>query len=553
MSKDQILFCPLGGSGEIGMNLNLYAYGGEDNTKWIAIDMGVTFADDTIPGIDLIYPDPGFLIDKKKDLLGLVLTHAHEDHIGAVAIIWPKLKCKIFATPFTATLLKEKFKEKKIDITNYLNVVQLNGKINLGPFEIDFITLTHSIPEPNALSIKTPGGIVLHSGDWKCDPNPLVGEKINENKLKAIGDKNVLAMVCDSTNVDNEGRAGSELDVRESLLKIISNLKKKVIVTSFASNVARMETIFYCAKKTNRQISLVGRSMNRIYKAARQCGYLQNLIEPVDPREAKRISRDKIIYLCTGSQGEPMGAMKRIVTGIHPDVYIDKDDSVIFSSKIIPGNEKKLYSMHNEIVKRGIELITEENSFVHVSGHPNREDLKDMYKWIKPKSVIPVHGEHRHMIEQAKFAKEMQVPHSIQIENGDILRIYPGDKPVVIDKAPTGRMYLDGLIGIKEDSNSLKERKNLSANGYLEVTLIVSNSGKIKKPIISFRGIPEDEMTDSLIFDIEDEVVNMCRTFSLQSKKQESNLVENLKQTCRKIVRERTGKKPYTTINIARI
>ena len=314
-----------------------------------------------------------------------------------------------------------------------------------------------------------------------------------------------------------------------------------------------METIFYCAQKTNRQISLVGRSMNRIYKAARQCGYLQNLIEPVDPRDAKKMSREKIIYLCTGSQGEPMGAMKRIASGIHPDVYIDKDDSVIFSSKIIPGNEKKLYSMHNEIVKRGIELITEENSFVHVSGHPNREDLKDMYKWIKPKSVIPVHGEHRHMIEQAKFAKEMQVPHSIQIENGDILRIYPGDKPEVIDKAPTGRMYLDGLIGIKEDSNSLKERRNLGANGYLEVTLIVSNSGKIKKPMVSFRGIPEDEMSDSLVFDIEDEVVNLCRTFSLQSKKQESNLIESLKQTCRKIVRDRTGKKPYTTINIARI
>ncbi len=553
MSKEQILFCPLGGSGEIGMNLNLYSYGNEDDSKWIAVDMGVSFADDTIPGIDLIYPDPGFLIDKKNDLLGLILTHAHEDHIGAVSIIWPHLKCKIFATPFTATLLKEKFKEKKIDITKYLNIVQLNSQIKLGPFEIDFITLTHSIPEPNALSIKTPLGIVLHSGDWKCDPNPLVGEKINEKKLRAIGEQDVLAMVCDSTNVINEGRAGSELDVRESLLKIISNLKKKVVVTSFASNVARMETIFYCAQKTNRQISLVGRSMNRIYKAARQCGYLQNLMEPIDPRDAKKISREKIIYLCTGSQGEPMGAMKRIITDIHPDVHIDKDDTIIFSSKIIPGNEKKLYSMHNEIVKKGIELITEENSFVHVSGHPNREDLKDMYKWIKPKSVIPVHGEHRHMIEQAKFAKEMQVPHSIQIENGDILRIYPGDKPEVIDKAPTGRMYLDGSIGIKEDTNSLKERKSLAANGYLEVTLIVSDNGKIKKPMVSFKGIPEDDMSDNLVFDIEDEVVSICRTFSLQSKKQETNLIETLKQTCRKIVRDRTGKKPYTTINIARI
>ena len=553
MNKEQLLFCPLGGSGEIGMNLNLYAYGKEENQKWIAVDMGVTFADDSIPGVDLIYPDPSFLLDKKKDLLGLVLTHAHEDHIGAITIIWPELKCKIFATPFTATLIKEKFKEKKIDITDYLKIVPLNSKINLGPFEIDFITLTHSIPEPNGLSIKTPAGIILHSGDWKCDPNPLVGERINDAKLKSIGNQDVLAMICDSTNVISEGRAGSESDVRESLVKIISNLKKKIIVTSFASNVARMETIFYCAKKTNRQISLVGRSMHRIYKAAKQCGYLQNIIEPVDPRDAKNISREKIIYLCTGSQGEPMGAMRRISSGIHPDVYLDKGDTVIFSSKIIPGNEKKLYAMHNEIVKKGVEIITEENSFVHVSGHPNREDLKDMYNWIKPRCVIPVHGEHRHMIEQAKFAKEMQVPHSVQVENGDIVRIFPGDKPVIIDKAQSGRMYLDGSIGVREDSSSIKERKNLAANGYLEVTLIVSNNGKIKKPIISFKGIPEDETLDAFVFDIEDEVTNMCRTFSLQNKKQEINLIEALKQTCKKIIRNKTGKKPYTTIKIARI
>jgi ribonuclease J len=553
MNKEQILFCPLGGSGEIGMNLNLYAYGKEDNEKWIAVDMGVTFADDSIPGVDLIYPDPSFLLGKKKDLLGIVLTHAHEDHIGAVAIIWPKLRCKIYATPFTAALLREKFKEKKIDISNYLNIVQLNSKINLGPFEIDFITLTHSIPEPNGLCIKTPSGIVLHSGDWKCDPNPLVGEKIDEKKLKEIGKQDVLAMICDSTNVINEGRAGSELDVRESLLKIISKLKKKIIVTSFASNVARMETIFYCAKKTNRKISLVGRSMHRIYKAAKQCGYLQNTIDPTDARDSKNTSRENIIYLCTGSQGEPMGAMKRIASGIHPDVYLDSGDTVIFSSKIIPGNEKKLYLMHNEIAKNAVDIITEENAFVHVSGHPNREDLKDMYKWIKPRSVIPVHGEHRHMIEQAKFAKEMQVPHSLQIENGDIVRIFPGENPQIIDKAPTGRMYLDGNIGVSEDSPSIKERKNLSTNGYLEVTVLISNNGKIKRPIVSFKGIPVEEISETFIFDIEDEVANVCRTFSIQNKKQEENLIQTLKQCCRKIIKDSTGKKPYTTINIARI
>tara|TARA_A100001011_G_scaffold399326_1_gene507453 strand:+ start:492 stop:2150 length:1659 start_codon:yes stop_codon:yes gene_type:complete len=552
MSKEQLLFCPLGGSGEIGMNLNLFAYGKEDNQKWIVVDMGVTFADDSIPGIDLIYPDPGFLIDKKRDLLGIVLTHAHEDHIGSVALIWPELKCKIYATPFTATLLIEKFKEKKIDISNYLKIVSLNGKVKLGPFDIEFITLTHSILEPNGLSIKTPEGIVLHTGDWKCDPNPLIGEKIDEKKLKSLGDQGVIAMICDSTNIFNEGRAGSESDVRESMLRIISNFKKKIIVTSFASNVARMETIFYCAQKTNRQISLVGRSMHRIFKAARQCGYLQNVIQPVDPRDAKNIGREKIIYLCTGSQGEPMGAMKRISSGIHPDVYLEKGDAVIFSSKIIPGNEKKLYAMQNEIAKNDVDIITEDNAFVHVSGHPNRDDLKDMYKWVKPKSIIPVHGEHRHMIEQVSFAKTLQIP-ALQVENGDIIRIHANTKPEIIDKAPSGRMFVDGTTRVKDDSHSIKERKNLSINGYLEVSLIISNNGKLKKPLISFKGIPEVENTETFIFDMEDEVANICRKFSIQNKNQEKNLIDTVKQNCRKIIRDKTGKKPYTTINIVRI
>ena len=553
MKKKELIFCPLGGSGEIGMNMNLYSYGDEDNQKWIIVDMGVTFADDSIPGIDLIYPDPGYILDKKNDLLGIVLTHAHEDHIGAVAHIWPSLNCKIFATPFTAILIKEKFKEKKIDISKNLQIVQLNGKIQLGPFEIDFITLTHSILEPNGLSITTPAGVILHTGDWKIDPNPLIGNNIDQEKLKKVGEKGVIAMICDSTNVFTPGRAGSEADVRESLVKIMENKTKRIIVTSFASNVARMETIFYCAKKTGRHICLVGRSMHRIYKAAKQCGYLQNLVEPLDVRDAKKISRNKIIYLCTGSQGEPMGAMNRIVNEIHPDVFLEPKDTIIFSSKIIPGNEKKLYKMQNEIVKKDLEIITEENAFVHVSGHPNRDDLKDMYDWVKPKCVIPVHGEHRHMKEHVTFAKEMQIPQTLLVENGDVIRLFPGDQPKITDKAPSGRMYLDGAIGVSADSQSIKERKNLSINGYLEITLILTNSGKFKKPVISYKGIPEEEFSDNLIFDVEDEVTKVCKTFSLQNKNQEKNLIDSLKQNCRKIVKNKTGKKPYTNINIARI
>ena len=553
MSKEKLIFCPLGGSGEIGGNMNLYAYGKEDNQKWIIVDMGVSFADDSVPGVDLIMPDAGFIIDKKDDLLGIVLTHAHEDHIGAVAHIWPNLNCKIYATPFTAALILEKFKEKKIDISAYLNVVPLNSKIKLGAFEIDFITLTHSILEPNGLSIKTPLGTILHTGDWKIDPNPLIGGQIDEKKLKSIGENGVSAMICDSTNIFSPGRAGSESEVRDSLLRIMEIKTNRILVTSFASNVARMESIFYCAKKTGRNICLVGRSMQRIYKAAKKCGYLKGLIEPLEPRDAKKVSKNKILYLATESQGEPMGAMNRIINGIHPDVFMETGDCIIFSSKIIPGNEKKLYSIQNLIVKNKMEIISEENAFVHVSGHPNRDDLKDMYNWVKPQCVIPVHGEHRHMAEHVLFAKEMQVPKTLLIENGDIIKLLPGDKPEIIDKAPSGKIYLDGNINVEADAKSIKDRKNLSINGYLEITLLVSNNGKINKPIISYRGIPEKENSEHFIFDMEDEIFNICRTFSLDNKNQQKNLIETIKQNCRRIVREKTGKKPFTNINIARI
>ena len=550
--KEELLFCPLGGSGEIGMNMNLFAYGKPGEHKWIMVDIGVTFADDTLPGIDLIYPDPGFIVDKKEDLLGIILTHAHEDHIGAIAHLWPELKCKIFATPFTAVLIKEKFKEKHIDVSSYLKIVQLNGTVDLTPFKIEYITLTHSILEPNGLRIETPPGVILHTGDWKIDAEPLVGEKTNSFRLKEIGKEGVLAMICDSTNVFSMGKSGSELDVRKSMLNIMTSLKKRIIITSFASNVARMETAFYCAEKTGRQISLVGRSMHRIFKAARQCGYLKNVIEPIDPREAKNISREKIVYLCTGSQGEPMGAMMRISSYTHPDVFIEKDDAVIFSSKIIPGNEKKLYKLHNQLVKDGIEVISEESEFVHVSGHPNREDLREMYDWVKPKCVIPVHGEHRHMIEHMNFAKEMTVPNPVQVENGDIVKLFPG-KPHVFDKAPSGRLFLDGNISVEENSQSIKDRKNLSANGYIEVTILITPKGKIHKtPILTFRGIPIIDI-DEFIYGLEEAIEKTARTFSLGSKKQEFNLIDALKIVCRKYTKEMTGKRPFTNINLVQI
>ena len=551
--KDELLYCPLGGAGEIGMNMNLFGYGQEDDHKWIMVDVGVTFADDTIPGVDLIYPDPGYVEDKKDNFLGIVLTHAHEDHIGAITHVWPKFKCKIYATPFTAALVTEKFREKKIDITSYLQIVQLGSTINLKPFKIEFITMTHSIVEPNGLRIETPAGSILHTGDWKCDPNPLVGDNMNSKRLIEIGKEGVLTMICDSTNVLSVGRSGSEKDVRDSMLKIIEKQKKRVIVTSFASNVARMETIFYCAEKTGRNISLVGRSMHRIYKAAKQCGYLSDVIEPIDPRDAKNISSEKIIYLCTGSQGEPMGAMNRISNYIHPDVFVEAGDTVIFSSKIIPGNEKKLYKLHNQLVREGINVISEETDFVHVSGHPNRDDLKDMYEWIQPNSIIPVHGEQRHMLEHINFAKKLNVPHPIKVENGDIVRIFPGDSPEVFDKAPYGKIFLDGNIGVEEESKSIKERRNISQNGHLNITVIITTQGNIHNtPIVNFMGIPILN-TEEFKISIQDEIDKIAKSFSLNNKKQEENFKDALKVTCRKFTKEKTGKRPITNINLVRI
>ena len=551
--KDELLYCPLGGAGEIGMNMNLFGYGQEDDHKWIMVDVGVTFADDSIPGVDLIYPDPGYAEDKKDNFLGIILTHAHEDHIGAITHVWPKFKCKIYATPFTAALVTEKFREKKIDITSYLQIVQLGSTINLKPFKIEFITMTHSIVEPNGLRIETPAGSILHTGDWKCDPNPLVGDNMNSKRLIEIGKEGVLTMICDSTNVLSVGRSGSEKDVRDSMLKIIEKQKKRVIVTSFASNVARMETIFYCAEKTGRNISLVGRSMHRIYKAAKQCGYLSDVIEPIDPRDAKNISSEKIIYLCTGSQGEPMGAMNRISNYIHPDVFVEAGDTVIFSSKIIPGNEKKLYKLHNQLVREGINVISEETDFVHVSGHPNRDDLKDMYEWIQPNSIIPVHGEQRHMLEHIDFAKKLNVPHPIKVENGDIVRIFPGDSPEVFDKAPYGKIFLDGNIGVEEESKSIKERRNISQNGHLDITVIITTQGNIHNtPIVNFMGIPILN-TEEFKISIQDEIDKIAKSFSLNNKKQDENFKDALKVTCRKFTKEKTGKRPITNINLVRI
>ena len=549
----ELVYCSLGGAGEIGMNLNLFGYGKPGEYKWIIVDIGVTFSDDNIPGIEVILPNPEFIVDQKENLLGIVLTHAHEDHVGAIAHLWPMLECPIYATPFTAAIVREKFKELKINIGSHLKIVKLGGNVKLEHFDIDYVTLTHSILEPNGLAITTPEGVVLHTADWKIDDDPLIGEKTDVKKLTDIGKKGVLAMVCDSTNIFNLGSSGSENLVRTGLFTVLEKMKNRIVITSFASNVARMETVFKVAEKVGRQVCLVGRSMNRIYQLARQCNYLQDIKVPIDVRDSKYIPKIKIVFLCTGSQGEQRAALARIANGTHPDLQLEKDDNVIFSSRIIPGNEKRLFKIFNDFSKNDINVLSEENSMIHVSGHPAREDLKKMYNWIKPKILIPVHGEQRHMAEHINFAKEMGVKFPIKVSNGEIIRLSPGE-PKVIDKVTWGRVYLDGKVLIDNDSPVLKERRNMAANGYMEITVLISKNGQIKNnPVITLKGIPLiEEDASEIEYDLEDVVMDTCKNFNLNNSKQEKNLIDTLKGNCRKLINDKSGKKPFVNINLVR-
>ena len=549
----ELVYCSLGGAGEIGMNLNLFGYGKPGEYKWIIVDIGVTFSDDNIPGIEVILPNPEFIANQKENLLGIVLTHAHEDHVGAIAHLWPMLECPIYATPFTAAIVREKFKEKKINIGSHLKIVKLDGNVKLGAFDIDYVTLTHSILEPNGLAITTPEGVVLHTADWKIDEDPLIGEKTDVKKLTELGKKGVLAMVCDSTNIFNLGSSGSESLVRTGLLTVLEKMKNRIVITSFASNVARMETVFKVAEKIGRHVCLVGRSMNRIYELARQCNYLQDIKVPIDVRDSKKMPKNKMVFLCTGSQGEQRAALARIANGTHPDLHLEKDDNVIFSSRIIPGNEKRLYKIFNDFSKSEINVLSEENSMIHVSGHPAREDLKKMYSWVKPKIVIPVHGEQRHMAEHINFAKEMGVKFPVKVSNGEIIRLAPGE-PQVVDKVTSGRVYLDGKVLIDNDSPVLKERRNMAANGYMEITVLISKNGQIKNnPIITLKGIPFiEEDASEIEYDLEDVVMDTCKNFNLNNSKQEKNLIDTLKGNCRKLINDKSGKKPFVNINLVR-
>lgn len=492
--SDELVFLPLGGSNEIGMNFNLYGFGPAHDRKWIVVDLGVTFGDQTTPGVEIILPDPSYIEPYAKDIVGIVLTHAHEDHLGAVHWLWPRLKAPVYATPFTAFLLREKLRDADLLDEVSITEVPLGGKFSLGPFDLELITLTHSIPEPNGLAIKTPLGTILHTGDWKIDPEPQLGAPTDEAAIRRLGDEGVLAMVCDSTNVFVEGEAGSEADVRKALGDLIKSLSGKIAVACFASNVARMDTVIRAAQACGRKVSLAGRSMHRMAAAARSVGLLQGLEPFINDDQAKHLPENEVLFLCTGSQGEARAALSRIADGSHPHVKLGSGDHVVFSSRVIPGNEIPIRNLQNKLADRGVRLHTERDTpGIHVSGHPCREELRQMYAWVRPQIAVPTHGERRHLIEHAAFAKDLQVPHAISPRNGDMVRLAPG-MPEIIDEVPAGRLYVDGGVVTPENGDALRERRHAAFNGMLAVSIVLDGRNKIVSgPQVRGIGLTGDE------------------------------------------------------------
>jgi len=552
--SDGLYFLSLGGAGEIGMNLNLYGYGPKGKQKWIIVDMGVTFGDDTVPGIDLIMADPDFIIERREDLLGIVLTHAHEDHLGAVGHLWPDLRCPIYATPFTANMLRSKLEEAGIVRDAKVTIVPLEGRLQLGPFDITYVTLTHSIPEPNALAIRTPLGNILHTGDWKIDPDPLLGEPTDIAGLTAFGDEGVLAMVCDSTNVFSPGRAGSEAAVKSSLSTLLSGMKGRVAVTAFASNVARVDTIGKVAAQHGRQIALVGRSMHKVVGAAREAGYLKDFPPVLREEEAAALHPDNVLYICTGSQGEARAALSRIAYGDHPRIVLGSGDTVIFSSRIIPGNERSIFRLQNRLAERGVSVITEKDHFVHVSGHPCRDELADMYRWVRPEISVPVHGEIRHMMEHVKLAQDIQIPQTILAPNGNLVQLAPG-KARIVEEVYTGRLYLDGDVLTPVDDGQVGERLKLSSAGHLGVMLVVEEDGKLAAPprITAF-GLPtEDGQLINLRGAVAAAVEEAVGKLRGKQARDDNVVKEAALRGARRAVKDSIGKKPVTQVEVVRL
>ncbi len=546
--KDELLFSAIGGIGEIGMNFYIYGTQG----KWIIVDLGITFGNDDTPGIDIILPNPEFIKKNKKDLLGIIITHAHEDHIGAVPYLWSQLECPVYSTPFASAILKRKINELKIK-KNFVKTISLDSTLKLGPFTIDIISTTHSIPEPNAIAIKTKFGNILHTGDWKIDPNPLVGKSFNTKKLQNFGNNGVLAIVSDSTNANVNGHSRSEQTLRESLVKIVSQLKNRVAITSFASNLARVETFGYVAEKTGRVAALCGRSLWTMYQAALDTGYLKKTRPFLDEKEIIGLPKDQTLLICTGSQGEPRAAMSRISKDEHQNIFLEEGDTVIFSSKVIPGNETSIMKVQNSLRERNINIITETDKFVHVSGHPHREELKKMYSWIKPSIVIPVHGEYQHLKGNIEVAKECGIKKGLILKNGLLVKLAP-DKPKVLGSVTTGKLILDGKNIIPLNEEAIKHRKKMLYNGTLLISLAIDIKKKIStKPIISSKGFFNDEVIKIFKNDFNKSIFQLIKNSIRGHKIKENEIRDKIESYCRKFFKRKLNTRPVFEIHIIKI
>ncbi len=548
-AADELLFLPLGGTGEIGMNLNLYGHDG----AWLMVDLGVMFADATRPGVDLLMPDPSFIEARRDQLVGLVLTHAHEDHIGAVGHLWSRLRCPIYATAFTAAMVQPKLIEAGIDEEVRVVEVPLSGRFTVGPFEVELITLTHSIPEPNALVIRTAAGTVLHTGDWKLDPEPLIGDNYDEKALRALSKERVLAMVCDSTNAMVEGESGSEAEVRTVLMDVVAGLRNRVAVACFSSNVARVETAAKIAEATGRRVCLVGRSMLRVYQAARDTGYLGDLAPLVSEDDVSHLPRHEVLLLCTGSQGEPRSALWRIANDENNRIALEADDTVIFSSRIIPGNDKAIHALQNRLARKGVEVITADDHDVHVSGHPAREELARMYQWVRPQIAVPVHGEARHLAEHARLARACQVPQQIVGENGALVRLAPAPAQIV-DHVTAGYLALDGARLMPIDSTVLRSRQRLAYNGAAAVTLVIGGDGLFQgQPIVSAPGVLDETQEDDKLAIVIEALTDVLRRLPAADRRDDETVKETARLAVRRAFSRMLGKKPVTNVHVVRL
>jgi ribonuclease J len=543
----ELLFLALGGAGEIGMNLALYGHAG----KWLIVDLGVTFADESLPGIDLVMADPGFIVERREDLAALVLTHAHEDHIGAVPYLWPRLGCPVYATPFTAALLRNKLAEAGLLDQVPLNVVPPGGRLEAGPFEVRYIQVTHSIPESHSLAIRTAAGTVVHSGDWKLDPEPLVGPLSDEAALEALGDAGVEALICDSTNVFQPGESGSEAAVRASLMDLAGGFEQGLAVTTFASHIARIQTLAEVAAAHDRHAALVGRSLWRTVTVARESGYLAEVERFLTPQEAAHVPSDKVLLICTGCQGEPQGAMARIAFDDHPQVSLEAGDAVIYSSKMIPGNERALGRVHNQLVRRGIEVITEKDHFVHVSGHPYRGELERYYRLVRPRAAVPVHGETRHLVEHAALARSLQVPEVVVAENGALVRLVPGPAAIV-DQVPTGRLVLDGATLAAEESPVVRTRRRLMYRGSAVVTVVVDGGGRLLAPpavvVLGLEGGGADQEAEAAAA-----VTRALAKLPRGRLKDDEILAETARRAAMRCLKASSGRRPVVEARVTRL